>query len=495
MYSALLVDDEPAVLDVLTTTIPWAQFGVDRLLTAYDGEQALTLLQKNTVHLLITDIRMPHMDGLQLITNVRKLYPNIHCILLTAYGEFEYAKAALQLGVENYILKPFQQDELENTIEKALDNLYRKKENTARLFKDNILMRWATDTINENELSERALYLNINIYCRQYCVVCLKKLMNCSLEAFIEYLHTKMSSTLDIQHFWSDEGLCYLIIGGHNLSFDSVKGLFQLATRELKYEGTFLTAVGSIVNGATNVPLSYQQALETIKAPETLNNDFFITYESVNSRFKNSYHQDLTEMYALEDQDARHDAYHSFAEQLFLTTGQDTRTLFAILSHNLQQLFEQQYPDKPEIRSQLYNHIQLIANADFENHVDAAVQLLEVGYLLYQYYFEQLSPVIQLAISHIHTHYSESLSLKEFCVKNKMNTAYLGSLFKKETGMFFNNYLAQYRICCSLRLLDETELQINDIASAVGFASPSYYISCFKKQVGVSPIKYRSLHV
>lgn len=73
-----------------------------------------------------------------------------------------------------------------------------------------------------------------------------------------------------------------------------------------------------------------------------------------------------------------------------------------------------------------------------------------------------------------------------------MSPAYLGYLFKKETGFFFNGYLTQYRIYCSIHLLFDTDLKINDIAQKVGFSYPSYFISCFKKQTGLSPIKYRT---
>lgn len=127
-----------------------------------------------------------------------------------------------------------------------------------------------------------------------------------------------------------------------------------------------------------------------------------------------------------------------------------------------------------------------------ESFEGAVRELLEYSCLLFRYCFEQLSPVIRHAVDYIHAHYSESLSIKEFCVKNKMNTAYLGFLFRKETGMFFNNYLTQYRICSAILLLQETDRQIGDIAAEVGFSSTSYFISCFKKQTGLSPIKFRS---
>ena len=100
MYTVLLVDDEEKILEVMKVRIGWQELGVDKLLTASDGQAALEYFEQQRIDLLVTDIRMPRMDGLELIEKVRSLYPDTHCILLTAYGEFEYARRAIQLGVE-----------------------------------------------------------------------------------------------------------------------------------------------------------------------------------------------------------------------------------------------------------------------------------------------------------------------------------------------------------------------------------------------------------
>ena len=185
MYTVLLVDDETTILDALYNCILWQQFGVGTVLTASDGVQALEIISNQTVHLLITDIKMPRMDGMTLLKEVRASHPETHCILLTAYGEFEYARQALQLGVENYLLKPLQKEELEETIEKALDNIYANQKISHHLFRKNILLRWANGNITGEELSERANLLDINLYLPEYCAVCVSpKFPDISLSAY-----------------------------------------------------------------------------------------------------------------------------------------------------------------------------------------------------------------------------------------------------------------------------------------------------------------------
>ena len=119
-------------------------------------------------------------------------------------------------------------------------------------------------------------------------------------------------------------------------------------------------------------------------------------------------------------------------------------------------------------------------------------ELIDFTYLLYQHTLNELSPVVHRAVNYIQENYAEQITIKEYCAMCKMSTPYFGHLFKTETGMFFNNYLNQRRLCAAITLLNETDMRISDVAEKCGFASNSYFISCFKKQTGFSPIKYRS---
>lgn len=493
MYTALLVDDEQAVLDSLISGIAWQQFGVDKLLTASDGEQALAVIRAHTVDLLITDIRMPKMDGLQLLSLVREGNPDIHCILLTAYGEFEYARQAMKLGVENYLLKPFQKSEMEETIEKALDNIYVSREATRHLFRNNILLRWLTGTISSEELGERALLLNLNVYLPRYCAVCIRKLgRGCSLSAYGSAVSQSLEGGWDCHALWDDSGYYVLLIGGASLTASSVADALTRAANAMACQDSLILAIGSIADGSDDLSQSYQSARRLLESADySRRTSFILSEEELSGEDPALLIRELSALFHTADAAERADACQAFARKLSAARGRDS--LFSVLAHALFQLFKQEFPNKPGIQKQIYSRIHLCSAAPAQKELTSSVvELLEYSHLLFCYYFEQLSPVIQLAIGYIHRHYSESLSIKEFCVKNKMNTAYLGYLFKKETGMFFNNYLTQYRICCALELLRDSDRQINDISREVGFSTTSYFISCFKKQTGLSPIKYRA---
>ncbi|PYE45443.1 response regulator [Paenibacillus barcinonensis] len=120
MHQILLVDDESYVIDDLEIAFPWEQYRIERIHKAYSGMQALSILDEQTVDIVITDISMPVMNGLELIRQIKALKPNLPCILLTGYAEFEYAKEATKYGVVEYLLKPLDVEKLAACLEKTV---------------------------------------------------------------------------------------------------------------------------------------------------------------------------------------------------------------------------------------------------------------------------------------------------------------------------------------------------------------------------------------
>ena len=112
MYRVLIVDDEPYFSEGLKNLIKWEEFGLEVYSVAYDGEEALKIIENVRIHVLITDIKMPKMHGIQLIDYIRSKKLDIRCIVLSGYDDFKYVKAAAVLGIENYFLKPINEEEL-----------------------------------------------------------------------------------------------------------------------------------------------------------------------------------------------------------------------------------------------------------------------------------------------------------------------------------------------------------------------------------------------
>ncbi|MCQ6560952.1 response regulator transcription factor [Paenibacillus mendelii] len=174
MYKVLIVDDEPLILEGMRYVIDWEEHGAEIAGSASNGAEALRILEQSTIHIVVTDIKMPGMDGLELIERAKSQGMNVKFIVLSGYDEFELVKKAVVYGVENYLLKPLEEDELSstllNTIEKLDHEMHltiQNKQNYS-IVKENILYRWVTGHIGNDELTSRAEFLNIDLSCDCY---------------------------------------------------------------------------------------------------------------------------------------------------------------------------------------------------------------------------------------------------------------------------------------------------------------------------------------
>ena len=403
MYTVLLVDDERSVIDSLKSEIPWENLGVKTIYTASDGLQALDLIHAHSIDLLITDIRMPRMDGLELLSALRSDNSQVHCILLTAYGEFEYAKQAFSLGVENYLLKPMQTQELMQSVENALENLYANRKNRSDLFRENILRRWLLGNISSDELGEKTIYLDINIYQKEYCILAMKKTYHSFfLHPLSSAILLPLSNQLEYCDVWDNTGHYLILIGARKIPYEQLKLSVKNAIQSFDERCLPRITLGSIVTDRMNLHSSYEQAC-------TLS--------------------DLS--------------------------------------------------DQPEIPFQV---LTVDTQQSISPKKDADINL------------DSLSPIVSRTIQYIEAHYSEGVSLKEFCAAKNLNAAYVGYLFKKETGTFFNHYLTDFRTKKAIELLCNTGTKISDIGELTGYTTTSHFITTFKKKTGFSPLKYRELY-
>lgn len=281
MYRVLLVDDEESVLKVLKTSIDWLALGVDTPVTAADGVQALEAMERSPFHLLIADIKMPRMGGLELIRRVRQLYPETRCILLTAYSEFDYAKEAIRLGVENYLLKPVQKEELESTVQNAMANLYSHRGNGGNLLYENILHRWLAGAISGEELSERAGVLGLNLFLPQYCAVgILKRRQDSSTALFRSACLEQLGRQYEVYHCWNERGIFVLILGGRLLGRMELEHQLRALAGQLDAAVHALVAVGSAVTDPQALHLSYSMVCDMAELADPAQPDVILSLQA-----------------------------------------------------------------------------------------------------------------------------------------------------------------------------------------------------------------------
>lgn len=123
----LMVNDEKLTVDTMKETIPWSQYGIDKVYIAYDADEGKTCILNNIVDIMLCDIEMPGENGLALLRWVRETGKNIECIFLTCHASFHYAKEAISLGCQDYILIPAKYDEIGKTIQKVVNRLLQQR--------------------------------------------------------------------------------------------------------------------------------------------------------------------------------------------------------------------------------------------------------------------------------------------------------------------------------------------------------------------------------
>lgn len=497
MYRVLLADDEEHVLKTLKTSIDWQALGIGTVETADDGVQALEAMEQAPFDLLITDIKMPRMDGLALIRQVRCLYPETRCVLLTAYGEFEYAKEAIKLGVENYLLKPVAKDEVEQTIRNAMDNLYHHRRNGDDLLRQNILRRWLCGTIAGEELSERAIVLGLNLYLPQYCALCMvKKRKEASIAFFRSACIEALAARYDVYQCWDEKGYFALVLGGRDLDRTQIEQRIGQLAQSQQLEKDVSVAVGEIVNDAETVHLSYASACEAVELSDLARAGVILAVQSAaQGQDAELLTEELRMLLYITDEKKLEKKFRTFGTRLYQNADrQHTGHALEQLLYAFIRVMTTEFPDLDGVQQRVSRKFSSIPSqqerADF---LDTAACILVGMREIFCQEMDRRSPIIQVALRYIHQGVlnGEGVSIKEFCAKNGMNPAYLGHLFKEETGNFFNDYLTQCRLNRSVLLLKNSNYKVKDIAQEVGFASTSYYVKCFRESKGVSPARYR----
>lgn len=495
MYSVLLVDDEENVLKILKTTIQWQGLGVEQVFTAHDGLEALTLLARQKIDLLMTDIKMPNLDGINLIRKVKNLYPDVRCILLTAYGEFEYAKEAIKLGVENYLLKPVARDEVEQTIQKALDNLYSRRSNGESLLRENILRRWVAGTITEEELGERAVVLGLNLYLPRYGIVCFVKRTKDNAKEFRTYCKELLSVQHEVYSFWDEKGRYIFIVGGRELDAGEMAAQLQSAAEKHEMSGKVNISLGTPVSEVGTLHVSYQMACDCVELSDLKNSGIILQNPYLEQGFDADY---LTEevrfLLFSEEEQIRITGCRHLGIKLYQTAenGDTEKALIRLLGICMRVL-STEFPLQENLQDEVFGLKWSGGRLGREEFTVQVNEILEGVRRIFDRCLAQYTPIVQLAMRYVRTGVMEGagISVKEFCAQNGMNPSYLGHLYKKETGLFFNDYLMKCRLNRSIILLRNPNNKIKDIAEAVGFMSASYFVKCFRENKGVSPTKYR----
>lgn len=536
MHQILLVDDESYVIDDLEISFPWDEYRIERIHKAYSGMQALSILDEQTVDIVITDISMPVMNGLELIRQIKAAKPNLPCILLTGYAEFEYAKEATKHGVVEYLLKPLDVEKLAACLEKTVLSIeehirralsYEQAMNSFREHLPSLKDRLLNQLIEGNRYVEDALndklaHYHLPFHAEDEVQLVLVRLeehftrhTTSSLQLF-EYAVTNIACELfnTAFHTWHCRDrydyLVFLLKVSHCKQLpaqdqieDQNQGLTHISL-QLHHN------VNEYLKGGISVILSQKGKLQ---------HDIRDMYEQALSALKKQvgngigYFLSLQESYRPVSIRSLHILYEPPTFNHLLETGQ-----WEVFKERLHRI-EAGYGTLPEQTEEHLDEIQIILLSAFhyiahknqallsdlagnewvprvpfrsvsqltdwaENMLDRLRMKLEEQSLDEQH--DVIHQIKMFVSTHLH-----SLSLQSIADHVSLHPVYVSKLFKQLQGISLSEYILSVKMDLALYLLNHSQDKVYEISDKLGYANSQYFIKVFRDKFGMTPQDYR----
>jgi len=528
MVKLVVADDEERVCRLIVALGNWEELGIKVVGTAANGIQALELIRKEKTDILITDIRMPGLNGLELIEKVREISPDIKIMIISGYADFEYAQNALKQGVSDYLLKPINKDALNESLTKMVNQIETARR-TDMAFQDiqnerreeliklrNMLLHDLCHDrslgLSEDILREK-YYLNVQPGLYQVLAIKQDAGENDSKEDTIELIWHKMEEIL--QREITKE--CYDFVTA--IEGEYLYGLMNYPARNSeKIRKTVRSCFNQMLArndylGKTQLSLGLGFS---VKEAENIKDSFVLANRSLAERLLEGnskileadvsngvlYEKKLVDKFTrnlgsalqtLDVEEIRNTINVIYNETMETPGVHGWEILEMIRQCGSIFIMRLDVPDKAELQKEFDNKCDncVTVNALFTCLLD--FMLTKVNQMIALREEDSVRPV-RLAKQYIHNHYQEQITLEEVSDYVGLTPAYFSVMFKKETEIGFAKYLINERLEGAKDLLRESTLSVADICRKVGYNDPKHFTRLFEKNVGVKPAVYRKLY-
>lgn len=507
LLDVLIVDDETIVREGLKYVINWNALGFFICGDASTGEEAIEKIKKYDPDLVLLDIRMPGMDGTQLIETVRGFGYTGDFIILSGYSDFKYAQAALHYGASFYLTKPIDEEALAKAVLSVKEKILktREKEKSLNQYLVKAKATVLRDLLLGTEPHDSINYLEMGLYAPIYQVVIYEGFNPFFTSySFADLLRVTNQGNHSFEHITLNNQEIILLKAEYALSkFNACLNYFENGTQKGSPLDSIFLTYGRTVTQLSEIKLSFEDCSRLMTRRFFCDeNQHVLSYESLPEissyqsivSFEKSqlYSNNLVNYIQAKNKRMIAEVLEDLKSSLF-TSGDDVLTI----KHFLVDIFLQ---TKQSIM-QKYSHIAI----PFA-HNSVIIELIEKKYYLYeiiQYFTEQFEMIIRAIGSssneyifddilfYIDHNYSAPLKLESIASLFGYNSSYLGKLFTQKMNQSFNSYLDEVRIRNSVELLDNTDLKVYEIAAKVGYSNVNYFHQKFKKLKGMSPVEYK----
>lgn len=526
-YKVILVDDEAEVIDMIEKKIHWNDLGFEVAGSATNGVKALELVEKLQPDVVLTDIKMPYMDGLELSRRLNREYPNIYIMLCTGFDEFEYAKEAVHLEIKEYMLKPVNATELSESLTNLKHTLDREREEKLNVKKLNDYFQEVLPKLQSNFfislIEGRVEKQDYERFLQAYQVDMKGPLFGCVIFHTSENhvpegmnpLLLSMSVEREIKQRLMDQWNCLEFIYMGNtlliLELDAEDQITQITDAcdrfcrwAYRIMGAVVTAgIGTVCDSLYEISLSYERAREAVSyrvlygTKRAINIGEIVPKEQIKPvQSEESRMQTLFRAIRIGDSAEIERAAHGEMEKLHKNT--ETMSQYNLATMEIVSGFFKFCTDNSldfnKISGNMQNIYEKVSQMDESTLTEWIVQMSErISEKLKCARNSSARRLIVEAQNIVKERYMEAdISLDEVCAVLGVSNSYFSSVFKKEAGKSFISYLTDYRMDIAAEMILNTDEKSYTIAEKVGYLDANYFSYVFKKKFGVSPSKYRA---
>lgn len=529
LYNILLVDDETDVLEAMKKKIDWEALGFCLAGTAENGQEALEMAEQLHIDVVMTDIKMPYMDGLTLCKKLKENYRNIKVVIYSGFDDFEFAREAVHLEAEEYLLKPISSKDMENVfgkIKKKLGEEFDQHRNVNKLYEyyrkslpamqEQFVMGVLEGKITGERLKNMMEMYELDLNSPYYVVANLyaeanakeqaektTQLLNLSLREMAEdYLKEKMS--FYCINYLDEVILVFMLQEKEEIEnvLYHLDQICKMGSRVLDVQVT--GAVGQPCSSLDTLMSSYQEAKTAMEYRTIIGGSQVLYIKDIEPSPQDSVSfmeydfQNLVRAVKIGDRKETDEAIQSFMDSLRngCITPNQYQLICMELSTELMKIGRSYKLRTKQIFGagehipwqELYKHLSV---DELESWLREICNNLR--HTLRHERSDSTIRLIEQAKAYIEEHYKENdLSAETLCRRLNVSAAYFSTIFKKEVGLSFVAYLTKIRLEHAVELLRTTEDKTYVIAEAVGYTEPNYFSYVFKKQYGISPSKYRA---
>lgn len=523
MLKMIIADDEKIIRDGLMEAVDWNSMGIEVVGLAQNGEAALSLFLQYKPDIVITDIRMPHMDGLEFIKKIREFNQDVKIIILTGYDDFSYAQQSIKNNVFDYLLKPVKKEVLKESVQRAADELLilakkRAQEETflehihenlpvirERFFKD----LTESTSILKHTFDEKVQFLGLDFtYDAQYFVLLLdiddyervtEKISELNKQIIDYSVFDELQHQPHIGAFKSTMGRYGLLFQGEKEAAEQIAQQIK-GQIEASYGISVTVCISEPCAGVPELPKGFAQAKNALKYKVILGNGQIIWAGDVEPSLSTFDYNSIQ----YED------------EILFHIKNLDAEEMQAAMQKYTAYCLENISPEHIKIMYLklffvgMINILQMQEASDdyFKDWFETALQLdnsssvSEMSSVICEKFMTAIShlaekrcnnanPIVDKIIAYLNENYDKPLSLKKIAAEVYLTPNYICNLFRKHVGKNIGDYLNEIRIEKAKELLRDPRYKIYEISNMVGYTDSRYFGTLFKKHTGIVLSEYR----